>query len=298
MFDDRAAALRARDRLLAAGVDDADLILHDAGGTPSGTTTTASSLHDEPVGIAAWFRSLFGMDDTDERVAVHTEASRRGATMLSVDARDDTLADRAAAILEECGAIDLDTRSAQWRSEGWAGTTRVASAGTTETPRRASADDATQRTIPVVEERLAVAKRTVERGGVRVYSRVVERPVEEQVRLREEHAEVHRRRVDRPATEADVAAAMDGATIELRETVEEPVVSKRAHVVEEIDVGRQVTERTETVRDTVRRTEVDVDPIGATEREHAMARRETGSAPGRDASSDPVSGREAGGRRD
>ena len=41
-------------------------------------------------------------------------------------------------------------------------------------------------------------------------------------------------------------------------TAEEPVVAKTAHVVEEVVVGREATERTETVKDTVRREEVDV----------------------------------------
>jgi hypothetical protein len=43
--------------------------------------------------------------------------------------------------------------------------------------------------------------------------------------------------------------------------VEEPVVSKRAVVREEVVVGKETTERTETIRDNVRRTEVRVDPI-------------------------------------
>jgi stress response protein YsnF len=45
--------------------------------------------------------------------------------------------------------------------------------------------------------------------------------------------------------------------LEVRETAEEPVVSKTAHVVEEVIVGRETTERTETVRDTVRREDVE-----------------------------------------
>jgi len=42
--------------------------------------------------------------------------------------------------------------------------------------------------IPVIEEELVVGKRQVERGGVRVFSRMVETPVQESVTLREEHA--------------------------------------------------------------------------------------------------------------
>jgi uncharacterized protein (TIGR02271 family) len=112
--------------------------------------------------------------------------------------------------------------------------------------------------IPVVEETLQVGTREVERGGVRVYSHVTEQPVEQQVHLRDERVTVERRPVDRPASERDLAAFEEG-TIEVTETHEEPVVRKQARVVEEVVIGKDVEEHTETVRDTVRRTEVDVE---------------------------------------
>lgn len=115
--------------------------------------------------------------------------------------------------------------------------------------------------IPVVEEDLHVGKREVQQGGVRVHSRVEERPVEEQVNLREERAVVERRPVDRPASEADLGDAFHESTIEVTERAEIPMVSKEARVVEEIVVGKEVNQRTETVRDTVRRTDVDVEQI-------------------------------------
>jgi uncharacterized protein (TIGR02271 family) len=116
--------------------------------------------------------------------------------------------------------------------------------------------------VPVVEEQLEVGKRIVERGGVRLYTRVVERPVEETVRLRDERVSVERHPVDRPAGDADLAAFKEG-TIEVTETDEEAVVSKRTRVVEEVVVNKAVEERTETVRDSARRTEVEVESIGS-----------------------------------
>ena len=50
----------------------------------------------------------------------------------------------------------------------------------------------------MVEEDISISKREVERGHVRIYSRVTEHPVEEAVRLREEKVTVERRPVDRP----------------------------------------------------------------------------------------------------
>ena len=112
--------------------------------------------------------------------------------------------------------------------------------------------------IPVTEERLNVGKREVGGGRVRVRSYVVEQPVEEQVNLRDEHVNVERRPVDRPLTGADRDRAFQERTIEAEEKSEEAVVNKEARVKEELVVNKDVNQRTETVSDTVRRTEVDV----------------------------------------
>jgi uncharacterized protein (TIGR02271 family) len=115
--------------------------------------------------------------------------------------------------------------------------------------------------IPVVEEELEVGKRQVDLGAVRVVSRMVETPVTESVTLREERANIERRPVDRPASEADLAGLRD-ESIEVRETAEKAVVNKTARVVEEVTVGKTATEHTEQVSDSVRRTVVDVQNDG------------------------------------
>lgn len=122
--------------------------------------------------------------------------------------------------------------------------------------------------IPIVEEELVVGKKEVDRGGVRVYRRVVEIPVEESVNLREEHVVVDRRAVDRAASDADFA--LGDRTIELTETAEEAVVGKSARVVEEVLVGKETAQHTETISDTLRRTEVDVEeiPVGSAGRKY------------------------------
>ena len=73
---------------------------------------------------------------------------------------------------------------------------------------------------------------------------------------------MERRPVDRPLTDADTIAFKE-ETIEIRETTEEVVASKRARVVEEVIVRKDASERTEIVRDTVRRTDVEVEQLGA-----------------------------------
>lgn len=111
--------------------------------------------------------------------------------------------------------------------------------------------------LPIIEEQFAVGKRTVEKGAARIRTSVTEVPVEESVRLREENVTVERRPVDRAVENAP--QAFEEGTIEITEMAEVPVVGKEARVVEEVVVGKNVTEHQETIRDTVRRTEVDVD---------------------------------------
>jgi uncharacterized protein (TIGR02271 family) len=177
----------------------------------------------------------------------YAEGLRRGGAVVLVDAADERT-DRAVAIMERDPAMNLEARP------GAEATKEHGRAGTRE-------GETGEVSIPVVEEALQVGTRQVGRGGVRLYTRVTERPVEETVRLRDETVHVERRPVDRPATEADVAAAHE-RTIEVTETDEEPVVRKQARVVEEVVVSKDVEEHTETIRDTVRRTEVEVESMG------------------------------------
>lgn len=87
-----------------------------------------------------------------------------------------------------------------------------------------------------------------------------ERPVEESVRLREERVSVERRPIDLPVTDADAHALKEGE-IEVTERSEEAVVAKRARMVEEVVVNKEVVERDEAVRDSMRRTEVEVEKL-------------------------------------
>jgi uncharacterized protein (TIGR02271 family) len=180
----------------------------------------------------------------------YAEAVRRGSTLVTVQASE-AEAQRVAQVLEESGARDLEGMAEEWRRGGWTGFDSTAAPAASR--ERAGEE---RRTIPVTEERLEVGKRQVPSGGVRVYSRVTEQPVEEEVRLRDERVRLDRRPADRPATAAD--RPFQEASFEVAETAEEPVVAKRARVVEEIVVGIEAQERVETVRDKVRRTDVDV----------------------------------------
>ena len=70
-----------------------------------------------------------------------------------------------------------------------------------------------------MEEKLIVGKREIQQGGVRAYTRLVEKPVEETVNRRQEHVSVERRPVDRPVDPSELAAFKEG-TIEMTERTE------------------------------------------------------------------------------
>lgn len=144
-------------------------------------------------------------------------------------------------------------------AEGTAGRVETDTTYGSETTRHAGAvGSGGEQRIPVVEERLDVGKREVERGSVRVRSYMTETPVEEQVHLRDEKVTVERRPVDRPIGDLPPEAFQE-RTIEVSETDEEAVVQKTARVREEVVIRKEAEERAQTVSDTVRRTEVEID---------------------------------------
>lgn len=304
---------------------------------------TATGTDDQ--GLWASLKSLF-LPEEDR--AAYSEGIRRGGVVVSAEVGEE-LVEHAMDVFEQNGAVDLDTREAEWRSSGWSGIAAGSAAQPPDTPygmglaasgaadtrnsslergmdtsggmtgglpgglpggsglaasgeaeRRAggasgiTGSDMTgtesakpvagsltdgevggiagadmartgmagtseeeREVLPVVEEQLRIGKRDTERGRVRVRSYVVERPVSEQVSLRSEHVNVERRPVDR-----EVAAGEDAfreRTIEAVEHSEEAVVSKEARVVEEVAITKDVSQREETVRDTVRRQDVKVE---------------------------------------
>ncbi|MES2462664.1 MAG: YsnF/AvaK domain-containing protein [Armatimonadota bacterium] len=235
---------------------------------------------------------LTGLGIPHNEAGYYAEGIRRGSTLVSVNT-DDARSDEAMAIFNRHNPVDIDERSSHYTSTGYTGynedaphytpeqitaernnyatarttpamgTTAAAGTINTETVNTGSTTAATgtnEVAIPIVEEQIAVGKREVTRGGARIHTYVTERPVEENVTLREEHVNVERHAVNRPASEADLNAFKDG-TFEVTERAEEAVVAKQARVVEEVVVNKEATERTETIRDTVRRTDVDVDEL-------------------------------------
>jgi uncharacterized protein (TIGR02271 family) len=247
--------------------------------------------------IRNFFSDLFG-GDRDHDVNLYSNAVNRGHFVLTVTADSEPEVERAADIVERYGPIDIDEHSDKWGGDNYRSDTLRTGAGslggaamsqqsyqsdslqtTTQSGSQMRAENSidtssrlsgsqqraetrTQDTqsIPVIQEQLAVGKREVQRGGVRVYSRMVETPVNESVSLREEHVNVERHPVDRPIGAGDLDAFKE-SSIEMRETSEEAVVQKSARVVEEVTIGKDVSQRTQNITDSVRRTEVEVEQL-------------------------------------
>lgn len=210
--------------------------------------------------------SLIDMGMSEEDANLYAEGIRRGGTMVTVRADESRIED-AKSILNNHNPVDLEQRGSMYKSEGWKGhdtTSQPYTSDKRDTQRTNMDMTGDQMKFDVVEEELQVGKREVEKGGVRVRTYIHETPVEETIRLREEHVTVERHPVDRPATEADLTSFKEG-TMEMTERTEIPVVSKQAHVVEEVVIGKEVTEREETVSDTVRRTDVEVEQMNSPE---------------------------------
>ena len=264
-FEDPADAQRAVDELASAGVaGEAVRLLPGAAGSATGAAGGGAS-HDR-AGVGSGFLSSFGgvaIPEEDRRV--YAEGTGRGYATVAVRV-DEAKAEAVAATLERYGAVDLDEREASWRSEGWAGHTASTTADTTTTTTAALATSGAgagtaggrdDETVSRVEERLVVGKRQATGGRVRVRSYVVETPFEEQVTLRDERVHLERRPVDRPVGAGD--SVFEERVIEATERSEEAVVTKEARVVEEIGLRKEADTRTEIVRDTVRRQEVEVE---------------------------------------
>ncbi|WP_221392652.1 YsnF/AvaK domain-containing protein [Dyadobacter sp. NIV53] len=218
-------------------------------------TSTGAQVYKEESGdrISDFFKNLFG--DDDDEVNNYTQAGRKG-TILTVHADSADEAEAAAHILDNYGAVDVhdyaskitDTSGSIYNVDGAYGAPQ------------SDVSDTNPDTIKVIEEDFQVGKREVQTGGIRLKSRIVERPVEENIRLRQEYVSVERTPVNRIATEADFETFKEG-TIELTEYAEVPVVSKEARVVEEVSLRKDVEVKDELITDTVRSTEVETEDL-------------------------------------
>ena len=267
LFSTMGQANQAKQELITDGYEAENIhVMANDQGETSSSAATANDPNYTDVGsgggtgigekVSSFFRSLTG---GDEKAHNHYASGvNAGGALVALTVPDDE-ATEAASMLHELGASEIEGGEGE---ELTSTTPSYSGASTGGAFGGASTTAAEGTAIPIVEEELVVGKRAVDRGGVRIYSHVVETPIDTDINLREERINIERRAVNRPATAADFTAGT-GSVIELTATGEEAVVGKTSRVVEEVLVGKQASERTEAIHDSVRRTEVDVEEIPA-----------------------------------
>jgi len=262
VFNDYSTAERVAQELTDAGIPRESIDLKSNFMTSAaGRSVNPDERHEG--GLSGFLRRLVGSEESAPEVDNYSEAVRRGNAVMCVTGTPSQI-DETVEIMNSAGAVDIDRHVERFRETGYERYDPNAPPYSFEesaSERERFRDAGEGSSVPVLEEELQIGKRVVRRGGVRVYSRVVEEPVSENIELREEHVRVERRPVNRPVNSED-ANRFREQSIEVVETVEEPVVQKRTRVREEVVVGKETTRRTQEIRDKVRRTEVEIEQLG------------------------------------
>ena len=192
----------------------------------------------------------------DDEARFYSEGVRRGGSLVIARVHDNDV-DRAVDIMARRNPARFEDRADDYLD---ADDDEVYTAAQRVENRDRYADQQKQR-LREIEEHMKIGKREVVRGGVRLH-RYVDTDVEEEtLRLREEHVNVDRKAVNRPATAADLDGVFEEKTVEMVERAEEAVVEKETMVTGEVSLGKEVNTREETVGGEVRRVRVEVEQI-------------------------------------
>jgi len=124
-----------------------------------------------------------------------------------------------------------------------------------------TAPDMADIVIPIIREEIEVGTRRIDTGGLRVESRVVAKPFDRDLRLREEQVKFERRKVDETLPPDQANQRFRDGAVEVSARSEYPIIKKRSHIVEEVIVTRAGSDRAVPLRDTLRHTEIDVNQI-------------------------------------
>src|SRR5215469_17900757 len=261
LYDTADHAEAARRNLEAAGFPGREISMI----TSKSLSLTGDQLR-EP---GLWHR-LFGRDIQPYEATLYGRAVDAGGVVLTVRVPETDVA-KATAILNAHQSVDLLKRAEQQglltattEKVSAVGSVPVTHAVTPPTATRPIAETAAgEEILALAEEQLNVGKRVIQGGATRIRRFVVETPVEAQVTLHEEHARIVRRAIADPNYVRNID--WTDKTIEITETAEEPVITKSAHVAEEVLIQREGSDQVKTVRDKVRRQQVEVDRVTNTE---------------------------------
>jgi uncharacterized protein (TIGR02271 family) len=255
-------------------------------GAVSTAAVDADRTHQRPSGFWAWLTGEEGGTTDPTYESDHAYYGRHiesGSTVLAVTVEQsesqrvmDLLANQMPLKLEDVGTeAGMQDTTAMREGTMRGGTMDGVRGGTmrevgiigtphamTE-PNRMSETNEREEVIPLAEEQVEIGKRRLDHA-TRIRRYVVETPVERQVTLRDETVVIERRR---PVEGTSLGAgAFEERTVEVHTSSEQPEVTKTANITEEVVVHKTVTERPETIRETVRKEQVEVikdDPTAA-----------------------------------
>ena len=255
VYDTEAHADAAVRDLETAHVPSEAISRHAGTGSASGAAVSNAN---SGRGQGFW-SSLFGGEPEND-TAVYDRSLESGSSVVTVRVPGEHV-DGVTRILERHDPIDIDERAASFGLD-----TNHATTGAAGTPasHEAALPSGGEEVIALSEEQLTVGKRLVNHGTTHIRRFVVETPVEENVTLHTERVSIDRRPPS-AGSRVDNADFTD-RNIEVTETDEEAVIGKTARVKEEVVVHKEATDRVETVRDTVRRQDVEIERDDSTSR--------------------------------
>src|SRR5215471_4308368 len=249
VYDTADKAKSALNVLKSSGIDTSDVSILDR-------NTLGTGIDHQHVGL---WRRLFGENVWEHEAAVYGDTLRRGGAVLAVRGPKERVA-KIMSILDAHDPVDVHEHAAKIGAD-----VRIEAKALVTAPGAAARPGAgKEEVLRLAEEQMNVGKRIFETGTTRIRRFVTERPVEQQVNLHEEHAKVVRKAITDPNYIADID--WSDKEYSVTETAERPFVNKTARVVEEIAVGREGSDRTETVRDTVRRQQAEIEKLDPTQK--------------------------------
>lgn len=233
-------------------------VLHASGFHPDEISLMdKNSLGSAPANEKGFWRRIFGRDVWDHEAGVYERALKDGGAILSLRVPHEESA-RAMSILDVHDPVDVHEKAASFGIPVPPAAKALVTPMATAAKAAAGASTAAKdEVVRLAEEQLNVGKRLFQTGTTRIRRYIVEKPVEQQVTLHEEHVEVVRRAISDPAYVQNIDWA--DRTIEVAETAEEPVVTKSSYVAEEVVIRKAGSDRVETVRDTVRKQQLDIE---------------------------------------
>lgn len=247
LFDTTEHAKAAERNLIKAGFDEGDISIIE------GHHIREYEAGNEDVSI--WQR-LFGKDVENDHAQIYSEAVRTNGAVLSLKVKEERQA-AALAILNRHQTVDMSSRFSTGAQPDLAQAAPLPA--TTEVSDRPwlTGDESEDEILKLAREELEVGKRLVREGSTRIRRYVTEEDVSKTVSLREQHAEILRNKVAHQANAEDVDWSDKEIVVE--EFSEKPVITKTAHITEEVQVKKANTEHDEKITDTVRQQHIDVE---------------------------------------